>query len=454
MSQEHPSALDPAAPPETPSKPGPYQAPKPGSKHAQGAPRRSRRGWIWLLILALVAVVAYYFWSKRNTGAANGGGAGAGAQAQKKGFGAIPVVTAKAHKGNIPVYLVNLGGVLPIYTVTVKSRVDGQLMDVHYKENEIVQKGAPLIEIDPRPYQAALTQAEGQLLRDQALLDNARIDQARYKTLVAQNAIPEQQLATQEALVKQDEGIVKTDEGMIEMAKLNVVYSHITAPITGRVGLRLVDPGNIVHATDTNGMLVITQMDPISVLFSLPEDSVPVVLQKLNAGQKLPVEAFDRSMTTSLGHGYLATVDNQIDPTTGSLRWRANFDNRAYKLFPNQFVNVRVLVQMKQGVMLLPTATIQRNSQNTYVFLVKPDSTVTVRNVTIGTVEGNDSEVTSGVAPGDQVVMTGVDKLTEGTKVTAHLAGETGAPGGGKPAAGKPAGGKSGKSGGGTHKAS
>jgi hypothetical protein len=208
------------------------------------------------------------------------------------------VVAAKARKGNIPVYLVNLGGVTPIYTVTVRSRVDGQLMEVHYKEGDIVQKGAPLIEIDPRPYEAALTQAEGQLIRDQALLENARIDLARYKTLVAQNAIPEQQLATQEALVTQDEGIVKTDQGMIDTAKLNVVYSHITSPITGRVGLRLVDPGNIVHAADTNGMLVITQMDPISVIFPLPEDQVPVVLQKLNAGQRLPVDAFDRSMTS------------------------------------------------------------------------------------------------------------------------------------------------------------
>jgi multidrug efflux system membrane fusion protein len=371
------------------------------------------------------------------------------------------VVGAKARKGNIPVYYVNLGGVLPIYTVTVRSRVDGQLMDVHYKEGDIVQKGSPLIEIDSRPYDAVLVQAQGQLIRDQALLDNARIDLTRYKTLVAQNAVPEQQLATQEALVKQDEGIVKTDQGMIDTAKVNVVYSHITSPITGRVGLRLVDPGNIVHAADTNGMLVITQIDPISVLFSLPEDQVPVVLQKLNAGQHLPVDAFDRSSNVLLAHGYLATVDNQIDPTTGSLRWRANFDNPGYKLFPNQFVNVRLLVQMKQGVTLAPTATIQRNATNTYVFLVKPDSTVTVRTVNIGTVEGNDSEITSGLQPGDTIVMTGVDKLTEGTKVIAHVTSDTGAPGSSRPAAGgapikgnTPAASKSGNGGGGTHKAS
>jgi len=455
MSQDHPSALDPAAPPDTLTKPGPYQAPP---KQAHGAPKRSSRAWIWLLILVLAAAGVYYFWSKRNPGQ---GAAGAGAQAQKKGFGAIPVVTAKARKGNIPVYLVNLGGVLPIYTVTVKSRVDGQLMEVHYKEGDIVQKGGPLIEIDSRPYDAALVQAQGQLIRDQALLDNAKIDLARYKTLVAQNAIPEQQLATQQALVTQDEGIVKTDRGMIATAELNVAYSHITAPITGRVGLRLVDPGNIVHATDTNGMLVITQMDPVSVLFPLPEDQVPVVLQKLNAGQKLPVDAFDRSSDVLLAHGTLATVDNEIDPTTGSLRWRANFANPNYKLFPGQFVNVRVLVQLKQGVTLLPTATIQRNSTSTYVFLLKPDSTVTVRTVQIGTVEGNDSEITSGLQPGDQVVMTGVDKLQEGTKVVAHLAGEKGpgtqsggnSPASGAPPSNAPGGGKSGHAGG-AHKAS
>ncbi len=460
MNQETPSALEPAARPDTLPK---HTSSPPG--RASGAPpRRSRRGWLWFALLVLVAAGAYYFWSKRTPAPADGGKGAAGAS-QKKGFGAIPVVAAKARKGNIPVYYVNLGGVTPIYTVTVKSRVDGQLMEVHYKEGDIVQKDGPLIEIDPRPYEAALTQAQGQLIRDQALLDNARIDLVRYKTLVAQNAVPEQQTATQEALVKQDEGIVETDKGMIDIAKLNVVYSHIHSPITGRVGLRLVDPGNIVHAADTNGMLVITQMDPISVLFPLPEDQVPVVLQKLNAGQRLPVDAFDRAGTVLLAHGYLTTVDNQIDPTTGSLRWRATFDNKGNKLFPNQFVNVRILVQLKQGVTLLPTATIQRNSQSTYVFLVKPDSTVTVRTVTIGTVEGNDSEVTSGLQPGDMVVMTGVDKLTEGTKVVAHLAGDTGAgahsggspasaaPASGAPAGGAPAGGKSGHSGG-TRKAS
>lgn len=454
MNQDSPTALRPAAPPEIPGRHAP---PPPRQK-----PRRSRRVWLWLLILALVVLAAYYFWSRKNPGQGKGGASGAGAGAQKKGFGAIPVVTAKARKGSIPVYFMGLGGVTPVYTVTVRSRVDGQLMEVHYKEGDIVHKDAPLIEIDPRPYQAALTQAEGQLIRDQALLDNAKIDLARYKTLVSQNAVPEQQVATQEALVKQDQGIVKTDQGVIETAKLNVTYSHITAPITGRVGLRLVDPGNIVHAADTNGMLVITQVDPMSVIFTLAEDQLPVVLQKLNAGQRLSADAFDHDSKVDLAKGFLTTQDNQIDPTTGTLRLRATFDNKNNRLFPNEFVNVRLLVQLKQGVTLLPSATIQRNTQNTYVFLVKPDSTVTVRNITVGTVEGNDSEITSGLQPGDQVVMTGVDKLQEGTKVVPHLGSDTGAttPGAsrpvnnGAPIKGNTPGGKPARDGSSTHKAS
>jgi multidrug efflux system membrane fusion protein len=322
-----------------------------------------------------------------------------------------------------------LGLVTPIYTVQIQSRVAGELMQVYFKEGDLVQKGDPLVEIDPRPYEAALTQAEGQLVRDKALLENARIDLARYKTLVAQNAVPEQQYATQEALVTQDEGVVKYDQGLIDAAKVNIVYCHIKAPITGRVGLRLVDPGNVVQAPNSNALLVITQVDPISVIFTVAEDALPVVVQKINAGQHLATDGFDRWSHVLLSHGRLETVDNQIDPTTGTLRLRANFDNKANKLFPNQFVNVRLLVQLKTGVTLLPTAAVQHNSQSTYVFLVKPDSSVTVRTITIGTVEGNDSEVTSGLQPGDKIVMTGVDKLTEGTKVSAHLTNDSGGSG-------------------------
>lgn len=332
----------------------------------------------------------------------------------------VPVVGAKAHRGNIPVYFTGLGAVTPIYTVTVRSRVDGELMQVYYKEGDLVHKGDPLVEIDPRPYQVQLSQAEGQLMKDQSQLENSRVDLARYKTLLTQNAVPEQQVVTQQALVTQNEGIVKTDQAMIDSAKLNIIYCHITAPITGRIGLRLVDPGNIVHAADTNGLLVITQIQPMSVIFTLPEDQLPEVLRRLRLGQHLRVEADDRS-NNKLAEGVLETVDNQIDPTTGTLRLRANFANKDNALFPNQFVNVRLLVQLKQGVTLLPSAAIQRNSQNTYVFLVKPDSTVTVRTITTGTVEGDETEVTSGLSPGDAVVMTGVDKLQEGTKVAVHF---------------------------------
>jgi membrane fusion protein, multidrug efflux system len=365
---------------------------------------------------------------RKPTGTAGNSSSG-GAAGQKKGAFAIPVVAAKARKGNIPVFYTGLGAVTPIYTVAVQSVVSGQLMSVLYKEGDIVHKGDPLIEIDPRPFQVQLTQAEGQLVRDQALLANAKIDLTRYTTLLAQNAVPEQQLATQQALVTQDEGIVKTDQGMIDSAKLNITYSHIVAPITGRIGLRLVDPGNIVQANSTNALLVITQIDPISVIFTIAEDQLPVVQQKLHAGQHLQTEAYDRASNGKLATGVLTTLDNQIDPTTGTLKLRATFDNKSNVLFANQFVNVRLLVQLKQGVTLIPTATIQRNTQSTYVFLVKPDSTVTVRAITLGTTEGDDSEVTSGLAPGDVIVMTGVDKLQEGTKVSAHFTPAAGATG-------------------------
>jgi len=437
MNQETPSALDPLAPPSARPEHATYPPPP-----AKKTPRRSR-GWVWLTILVLLAAGIYIFWPKKAADQAGGGAPGAGAGPRARAAIAIPVVAAKARKGNIPVYFTGLGAVTPIYTVTLKSRVDGQLMEVHYHEGDTVKEGAPLVEIDPRPYQVALTQAEGQLVRDQALLENARLDLTRYKTLVAQNAAPEQQLATQKALVAQDEGIVKTDQGMIDSAKLDLVYCHITAPISGRIGLRLVDPGNIVHASDSNGLLVITQVEPISVIFTITEDQLPVVQPKLRAGQHLRVEAFDRTSNVFLEMGTLMTLDNQIDQTTGTLKLRANYDNKNGALFPNQFVNVRLLVQLKQNVTLIPTATIQRNSQMTYVFLVKPEASVTVRPITIGTTEGDDAEVVSGLAPGDVIVMTGVDKLQEGTKVTVHFAPSgaqrgSGAPSGNAPPAATP----------------
>jgi len=333
----------------------------------------------------------------------------------------VPVVAAKTRKGDIGVYYTGLGAVTPIYTVTIKSQISGYLMQVLYKEGQTVRKGDSLAEIDPRPYQVMLEQAQAGFARDEANLENAKVDLKRYQILTPLKAVPEQQLATQEATVKQDEGIVQTDQALIDIAKLDLVYCHITAPITGRVGLRLVDPGNYVTANDSTGLVVITQVEPITVIFTLPEDQLPAILAKMHAGARLKVEAYDREMKTKIAQGWLSTIDNQIDPETGTVKLRANFDNRDGALFPNQFVNARLLVEEKHEVTLVPTAAVQRNSQTTYVFLVKPDSTATVRQITIGTTEGYDSEVLSGLSPGDVIVMTGVDKLQEGSKVRVQM---------------------------------
>jgi membrane fusion protein, multidrug efflux system len=421
--EKHASGPAEAAPALTP--------PKPKEEALVGTPPKKKRRWGWLVVLALLGAGVYEFrpqlaqLQKRLTQppTAQAGSVGRGG-GRNKGPSALPVVATRATRGTIGVYITALGAVTPIYTDTIKSRVDGQLMKVHFKEGDMVNEGDLLVEIDPRPYQAALEQAEGNLIRDQALLENARIDLDRYATLVKQNAAPEQQYATQKALVTQYEGTVKTDQGNIDAAKVNVAYCSIAAPITGLVGLRLVDPGNIVHAADTNGMLVITQMQPISVIFTVSEDQLPPVLQKYRAGQALVVDAYDREAMTRIAEGKLTHIDNQIDQTTGTLKLRAEFDNAKSELFPNQFVNVKLLVQEKSGVTLLNTAAVQRNSQNTYVYVVKPDSTVTIRQIETGVSEGDQTEITSGLMPGDEIVMTGVDKLQEGTQVNAAVPGE------------------------------
>jgi multidrug efflux system membrane fusion protein len=384
---------------------------------------RKRTGWVWLVVTVLLVAGAYLFWyrggSPQDTQAAN-----KAPSDQKSNSGAVPVVATKTKRGDIGVYLTSLGAVTPIYTVTVRTRVDGELVNVLYHEGDIVQKGDLLMEVDPRPYQAQLEQYEGQLVRDQAILENAKVDLARYKGLLAQNAIPEQQVATQQALVAQTEGVVRTDQGQIDNAKLNLTFCKITSPITGRAGLRLVDPGNIIHAADTNGLVVITQIQPISVIFTIPEDQLPEVRAKVRTGQILHADAYDHDMQKKLAQGALTTFDNVIDQTTGTLRLRATFDNKDDALFPSQFVNVRLLLQQKHGVVLVNSAGIQRSGTNTYVFLVKPDSTVTLRNVTVGTTEGDQSEIISGLEPGDTVVMTGVDKLIEGSPVRTQIAGQ------------------------------
>ncbi len=374
--------------------------------------RRPKRRWVYvgiLIILAIVIWVAVRAVRKPAQPAATGRNA--------RGGGAIPIVAATAHKGDIDVYYTGLGTVTPLATVTVRSRVDGELMRVLFREGQSVKKGDLLAEIDDRPFRVQLTQAEGQLIKDQAALENARTDLQRYETLIKRNAVAQQVLATQQSQVAVDEGAVKADQGLIDSAKLNITYSRIVAPISGRIGLRLVDPGNIVHAADTNGMLVITQEQPISVIFTISEEQLDAVLKRVNAGQKLKVDALDRSMTKPVASGTLYTVDNQIDPSTGTLKLRAIFDNKDGALFPNEFVNARLLLEQKRGVVLVPSAAIQRNQQRTFVYLVQPNKTVTIRNVTVGTVEGDRTEVTSGINEGDTLVTAGVDKLQEGSKV-------------------------------------
>ncbi len=422
--------IDPANEIAAPDTPKALLPPPAGTAPADAPPEppinkpqlRSRR-WIYAAIALALAIGAFFWFRGRAANpAAQKTAADAGKAGKGRGPAVLPVVAVRAQKGNIGVYVTGLGAITPLYTVTVKSRVDGQLMSVHFKEGELVHQGDPLIEIDPRPYQAVVIQIEGQLARDQALLENARVDLSRYTTLLAQEAIPEQQLATQRALVTQYEGAVKNDQGLLEAAKLNVAYCHIASPIPGIVGLRLVDPGNIVHSTDANGMLVVTQVQPISVIFTVCEDQLPPILQKFRAGRKLPVEAWDRELKNKIATGTLSTVDNEIDQTTGTLKLRAIFNNENRALFPNQFVNARLLEQEKMGVTLLPSAAIQRNTNNTYVYLVKPDNTVTIRNIELGATEGDQSEIVSGLSPGDTVVMTGVDKLQEGSRVSAKMA--------------------------------
>jgi multidrug efflux system membrane fusion protein len=379
--------------------------------HAQ-RPGARRWWWLWLMVFATLGCGSYWLLARPGQQRAPVAEAAA-----RPATPAVPVVAAAARQGDMPVYLTGLGSVTPLNTVTVHTRVDGQLMQVLYREGQIVHEGDPLAEIDARPYQAALLQAQGQLARDQALLREARIDLERYKSLWSQDSIAKQILDQQVALVSQYEGTVKLDQGQIDAAAVNVTYCHITAPISGRVGLRLVDPGNIVHAADTNGLLIVTQLQPITVIFTIAEDHLPPVYQKLNAGEQLVVDAYDRAVQTKLATGSLLTSDNQIDPTTGTVKLKAIFPNADNALFPNQFVNARLQLETKRGVTLVPDAAIQRTSQKTFVYVVQPDQTVTVRQVTVGTTEGNEASIDTGLAPGDIVVVNGVDKLQDGSKV-------------------------------------
>ena len=383
-------------------------------QRATGAPRKRRSKLWWLVAVAVIAGIAWIIWSAKNQPQKPTGGR------QSMGGKALTVNIATARSGDINLYLYGLGTVTPLATVTVKPQVSGQLMRVLFREGQEVKAGDLLAEIDPRPFQVQLGQAQGQLARDQAQLETARLDLERYTTLFAQDSIAKQQVDQQASLVKQYEGAVKTDQATINSAKLQLVYSRVTAPVSGRVGLRQVDPGNVVSSSDATGIVVITQLKPINVLFSLPEDNLPSVLEQIHIGTKLPIDAYDRTQTKLLDSGSLLTVDNQIDATTGSVKLKANFYNKSESLFPNQFVNVRMLLSVKHGVTLVPSAAIQQGSSavGSYVYLVQADSTVTVRKVKVGAVEGDNSEILNGLAVGEKVVIDGVDKLREGAAVT------------------------------------
>jgi membrane fusion protein, multidrug efflux system len=378
---------------------------------------RKRRRWIWPLIalIILFGIGAIFFFRHHSQKQS----------AREKSASAAPnlqISTVTAQSGDIGIYVNALGVVTPLNTVSVNSRVQGQLVKVNYQEGQMVHAGDSLVEIDPGPNQAALLQAEGQLARDQALLEDARLDLERYQEAFASNAIPKQQLDTQAAAVHQDEGTVKLDQGLLDNAKVQLAYCHITAPISGRVGLRLVDEGNIVQASATNPLLVITELQPIAVIFNVAEDDLPQIQKQLRQNKKLAVDAFDRAQIKKIATGTLETLDNQIDPTTGTVKFKAIFTNDDESLFPNQFVNARLLVNTLHDVTLVPNTVIQRNADSAFIYLLKPDETgtnqtVAMQTITVGTTDGNVSSI-EGIDPGAIIAADNFNKLTDGAKVT------------------------------------
>lgn len=393
-----------------------------------------QRGWLWLVAVIVLALAAYLIWGRSHNAAdpaaaasgqpsgqaANGGGKG-GKGGKRGAFagagGPLPVGVAVAKTGDIRIFISGLGSVTPEATAIVKSRVNGELIKLHFQEGQIVKAGALLAELDPRPYQVAVTQAEGQLIKDTALLKAAQIDLQRYRTLLAQDSIASQQVDTQAALVKQYEGTVKSDQGALDSARLQLTYSRITAPISGRLGLRQVDLGNVVQSSDTNGIVIITQLQPITSVFSIPEDNIPSVMKQIQAGKKLATDVWDRDQKNKLDSGALLTIDNQVDSTTGTVKLKAEFPNANYALFPSQFVNVRMLLDTRRDATVIPNAAIQRGAQGNFVYVVKADHTVTIRQITAGPVEGESTAIEKGIAVGETVVVDGLDKLKEGAKV-------------------------------------
>lgn len=396
-------------PGETP--PGPTEPP----------PRSRRRRKVAIVLAAALLLVAFLVVRGLHRSAATRPGAAGFGPGVGTAGAPIAVSVARVEPGDIAVRIPALGTVTPLATVTVKTQVSGQLQRVAFKEGQLVRKGDFLAQIDPRPYQAALDQARGNLRRDQALLADARLDLKRYEDLIKEDAVSQQQLDTQRATVAQYEGAVEADEGQVSSAAVNLVYTHIISPVTGRVGLRQVDPGNYVTPGDANGIVVITQLQPITVIFPVPEDDVPDIEQRLSAGATLPVEIYDRANVKKLATGKLLTLDNEIDTTTGTVKLRAIVDNGDGALFPNQFVNVRLVENVLHGELVIPEAAVRRGAPNgvvsTFVYLVKPDSTVTVRPVELGAIDGDRVAVKSGLAAGDTVVTEGGDRLRDGSQV-------------------------------------
>lgn len=388
----------------SPAKSDPYQ------------PVRGGRGRnLTIAVIAGLAVIGAVVWYA-GSGPSDTGKAGARGRADPSAR-AIPVGGASVTQGSFDVYLFALGTVTPLNTVLVRSRVDGPIMRVAFEEGQMVEAGDLLAEIDPRPFEVQLTLATGNLARNQALLENARLDLARYRKLLEQDSIARQQVDTQESLLRQYEAAVQIDQGGIANAKLQLTHSRIVAPISGRVGLRQVDPGNIVRAADTNGIVIITQLQPVGVVFPIPEDALPRVMKRLRSGDRIPIEAFDRAQKEKLGSGRLLTADNQIDTATGTVKLKGEFPNADKTLFPNQFVNVRLPLETLPKATILPSAAIQRGSAGTFVYVVKDDMTVVVTPVKLGPVQGETSTVESGVAAGAKVVVDGADRLRDGSKV-------------------------------------
>lgn len=386
--------------------------------------------------LAVVAGAGWYI--------SQGGSSAAVRQAGRSPPGAaVPVGVAVAAKGDIPVVLRALGTVTPLATVNVKTQITGQLTEVHLKEGQRVKQGDLLAVVDPRPYDVALQQAIGQMQRDEALLKNAQTDLERYKKLVAQDSLARQQLDTQQALVRQYEAALVINQALVDAAKLNVTYTKIVAPLTGRIGLRMVDKGNYVTMGDATSICVIIQIEPISVIFTIPEDALPPVRQRLRDGASLEVRALDRAQKVELGTGKLDTTDNLIDVTTGTVKLRAIFENKDESLFPNQFVNVRLLVDTVKDATIVPVAAIQRGQPGIFVYLVKADDTVEIRVVELGVTDGERVAVTKGLQVGDQVVIDGTDRLREGAKIRKPSAGPRGTSG--SPVAAAPPGGGAGR---------